>query len=359
MELILSRNLFRFILNKFRIVFYPMLYKLSIIFLLIFTVSCTQQDVVNIYSSRHYDTDLELYNRFTEETGILINLIEGSSDELIERIRNEGVNSPADIVITVDAGRLWRATQAGVLQPHGSAYLKDMIPAEMYDPEGYWIGLSERTRAIIYNRDMVSSEELAGYWELAEDKWKGRLCVRSSNNIYNQSMVASLIESRGEEQTEEWASNLVRNFARPPQGGDTDQIRAVAAGLCDVALANHYYLARLIESDNQADRDVASQVGIYFPLAEYGGTHVNISGAGIAAHSPNKENAVRFLEYLATSEAQLIFAVGNNEFPVLDGLRLPTALSQFGQYDSDAMNVSVYGTNNPRAIRLMDRAGWR
>ena len=322
-------------------------------------ISCARENEVNIYSSRHYDTDLELYRDFTEKTGIRINLIEGTSDELIERIRNEGINSPADIVITVDAGRLWRAKEAGVLQPHGSGYLNQTIPSEMQDPEGYWVGLSERTRAIIYNTETVSREELEGYWELADEEWAGRLCVRSSNNIYNQSMVASLIESRGEEQTEEWGVRLVNNFARPPQGGDTDQIRAVAAGLCDVALANHYYLARLIESDNQADLEVASKVGIYFPTADYGGTHVNISGAGIAANSPNRENAVRFLEYLATSDAQLIFAIGNNEFPVLDGLELPDVLSQFGEYDSDAINVAVYGVNNPRAIRLMDRAGWR
>jgi iron(III) transport system substrate-binding protein len=326
---------------------------------LLILASCSREDVLNIYSSRHYDTDLQLYNKFTEETGILINLIEGTSDELIERIRNEGINSPADIVITVDAGRLWRAKEAGVLQPHGSATLNRVIPSEMLDPDGYWVGLSQRTRALIYNMENVNPGELKGYWELADDEWEGRLCVRSSNNIYNQSLVASLIESRGEETTEEWAARLVENFARPPQGGDTDQIRAVAAGLCDVALANHYYLARLIQSENDEDRDVASRVGIYFPSAEYGGTHVNISGAGIAANSPNRGNAVRFLEYLATGEAQLIFAVGNHEFPVLNGIDITGVLEQFGEFEGDAINVSVYGTNNPRAIRLMDRAGWR
>jgi len=328
-------------------------------FSLFIFISCSHENVVNIYSSRHYDTDLELYKKFTEDTGIRINLIEGTSDELIERIRNEGINSPADIVITVDAGRLWRAKEAGVLQPHGSGQLDQIIPEEMLDPEGYWIGLSQRTRALIYNKDNVAPDDLKGYWELAGDEWVGRLCVRSSNNIYNQSLVASLIESRGEEQTEEWASRLVQNFARPPQGGDTDQIRAVAAGLCDVALANHYYLARLVQSENDADREVASRVGIHFPSAEYGGTHVNISGAGIAANSPNRGNAVRFLEYLATREAQLIFAVGNYEFPVLEGIDMSGVLEEFGEYEGHSINVAVYGTNNPRAIRLMDRVGWR
>ncbi|MCC5913172.1 MAG: Fe(3+) ABC transporter substrate-binding protein, partial [Balneolaceae bacterium] len=319
----------------------------------------TPQDQVNIYSSRHYDTDTELYDKFTEMTGVRVNLIEGTSDELIERIRNEGINSPADIVITVDAGRLWRAKDAEVLQPHNSERLNEVIPAEMRDDEGYWVGLSERVRGIIYRKDRVDPADLKGYWELGDTEWEGRLCVRSSNNIYNQSLVASMIESRGEVEAEEWAQRLVNNFARTPQGGDTDQIRAVAAGLCDVALANHYYLARLIQSSGSADREVAEAVGIYFPTSEYGGAHVNISGAGIAANSPNHENAVRFLEYLATSEAQEIFALANNEFPILRELEIPGVLGDFGDYESDAMNVTSYGENNPLAIRLMDRVGWR
>ncbi len=328
----------------------------SALFLL---TACSNEEVVNIYSSRHYDTDISLYDNFTEETGIQINLIEGSSDELIERIRNEGINSPADVIITVDAGRLWRAKEAEVLQPHGSDYLEDVIPDQMQEIDNYWVGLSERVRGIVYNTENVSSDDLAGYLELSNEEWEGRVCVRSSNNIYNQSLVASLIESYGEEATEEWATGLVQNFAREPQGGDTDQIRAVAAGLCDVAIVNHYYLARLMQSDTDEDIEVASRVAMYFPSIEYGGTHVNISGAGIAANSPNRENAVRFLEYLATEDAQMLYAIGNNEFPVLDGMELPEELQQFGDYDSDAVNVTAYGTNNPIAIRLMDRVGWR
>ena len=326
---------------------------------LILLSSCAEYDEVNVYSSRHYDTDVQLYDNFSEETGIRINLIEGTSDELIERIRNEGVNSPADVVITVDAGRLWRAKEAGVLQPYSSEYLSTVIRPELRDEEGYWVGLSERVRGIIYNRERVNPEDLKGYWELSESEWEGRICVRSSNNIYNQSLVASLIESYGEGAAEEWATGLVNNFARSPQGGDTDQIKAVAAGLCDVALANHYYLARLAQSTQEQDREVADKVGIYFPAAEFGGTHVNISGAGIAANSPNRRNAVRFLEYLVTEQAQLLFAVGNNEFPVLKSVEVPGVLGEFGEYESDAVNVTSYGRNNPEAIRLMDRAGWR
>lgn len=326
--------------------------------LLLFT-ACSHEEVVNVYSSRHYDTDIKLYETFTEETGIQINLIEGSSDELIERIRNEGVNSPADVIITVDAGRLWRAKEAGILQPHDSEYLFETIPNQMHELDGYWVGLSERVRGMVYNLDKVTRDDLEGYMELGNQQWEGRVCVRSSNNIYNQSLVSSLIETSGEAVVEEWAAGLVRNFARTPQGGDTDQIRAVAAGLCDVALVNHYYMARLMQSETNTDKEVVSSVEIYFPSSKYGGTHVNISGAGIAANSPNRENAIRFLEYLATEKAQLLFAIGNNEFPILDGMELPDELLKFGDYDSDAVNVTTYGTNNPRAIRLMDRVGWR
>lgn len=334
--------------------------RLIIVLLLsIFVISCSDEEVVNIYSSRHYDTDQELYDNFTENTGIQINLIEGSSDELIERILNEGVNSPADVIITVDAGRLWRAQQAGVLQPHDSDYLKQTIPESLQEVDDHWVGLSQRVRGIIYNHDTVDPSELEGYLQLADEKWNGRLCVRSSNNIYNQSLVASMIESYGEETTEEWATALAENFARDPQGGDTDQIRAVAAGLCDVAIANHYYLARLVASDDAQDQEVANAVSIYFPPAEFGGAHVNVSGAGIATNSPNRENAIQFLEYLATAEAQEIYAVGNNEFPMLEEVELPPSLDAFGEYESDAVNVTSYGMNNPAAIRLMDRAGWR
>lgn len=333
-------------------------YAILLISAFLFT-SCAEENEVNIYSARHYDTDTELYDAFTEETGININLIEGSSDELIERIRNEGVNSPADIVITVDAGRLWRAKEAGVLQPYESDVLDSVVPSEMRDTDKNWVGLSRRVRGIIYNKSSVNPENLQGYWELADEEWNGRICIRSSNNIYNQSLVASLIETHGVEDTEAWAEAFVNNFARDPQGGDTDQIKAVAAGLCDVAIANHYYLARLIASDSQEDREVAEQVGIYLPSAEFGGAHVNISGAGLAANSPNTESATQFLEYLTTEEAQELYAIANNEFSILEEIELPEVLQSFGEIESDAVNVTSYGENNPEAIRLMDRVGWR
>lgn len=324
-----------------------------------FALGCSNGEEVNIYSARHYDTDLELYERFTEQTGIEVNLIEGGSDELIERINSEGINTPADLLITVDAGRLWRGKEAGIFQAHGSESLNSRIPEHLRDPDDTWVGLSRRVRGIVYHKERVDPEELAGYRELAEAPWEDRICIRSSNNIYNQSMVASQIETHGVESTETWAAALVSNFARDPQGGDTDQIRAVAAGECDIAVVNHYYLARLMASEDESDQQVADAVAMYFPPQEHGGTHVNISGAGITANGPNNEHAVMFLEFLATEEAQELYAVANNEFPILDDMELPGVLSAFGTFESDAVNVSSYGENNPEAIRLMDRAGWQ
>lgn len=327
--------------------------------LLLFAVSCSGGEEVNLYSARHYETDLELYDQFTEETGIQINLIEGGSDELIERIRNEGVNSPADIFITVDAGRIWRAEEAGILQSVQSDILEEEIPASLRDPEGKWYGISQRVRGIIYHKERVNPDEIGGYLDLADEKWANRICVRSSNNIYNQSLVASMIERYGEEETEQWARGFVSNFARDPQGGDRDQIRAIAAGQCDIALANHYYLARLATSDDAGDQEVANAVGIYFPGSESGGTHVNISAVGVAAHAPNRENAIRFLEYLTRPEAQKFYIGDNFEYSVTKNEGRPEILDQFGSFESDQINVSVYGENNPLAIQLMDRAGWR
>jgi iron(III) transport system substrate-binding protein len=314
---------------------------------------------VNLYSSRHYDTDVALYDRFTEQTGITVNLIEGDADQLIERIKAEGRNSPADVLITVDAGRLWRAEEAGLLQPVSSPVLEQAIPAELRHPDGKWFGFSQRLRAIVYAKDRVDPSEIARYEDLADPKWRGRICIRSSTNVYNQSLVASMIEAHGVEATETWARSLVDNLARPPQGGDTDQIQAVAAGECDLSVVNHYYLVRLIESDSEEDRAVADRVGIVFPNQDGRGTHANVSGAGVVASAPNKENAIRFLEYLTTPEAQAYFAQGNYEFPVVEGVKLDPVLEQWGEIKTDRINAAKLGQNNPEAVKLMDRVGWR
>jgi iron(III) transport system substrate-binding protein len=314
---------------------------------------------VNLYSSRHYDTDVALYDTFTEQTGIVVNLIEGDADQLLERIKAEGRNSPADVLITVDAGRLWRADQAGILQPVSSPVLEQAIPAELRHPEGKWFGFSQRVRGIVYAKDRVDPSEITRYEDLADPKWQGRICIRSSTNVYNQSLVASMIEADGIEATEAWARGLVDNLARPPQGGDTDQIQAVAAGECDVAVVNHYYFVRLLESEAAEERAIGDKVGILFPNQDGRGAHANISGAGVIATAPNKDNAVRFLEYLTTPQAQAYFAQGNYEFPVVEGVKLDPVLEQWGAIKTDAINAAKLGENNPDAVKLMDRVGWK
>jgi iron(III) transport system substrate-binding protein len=312
---------------------------------------------VNLYSARHYDTDVALYENFTAATGIEVNLIEGDADQLIERIKAEGRNSPADVLITVDAGRLWRAEEAGILQPATSAVLDERIPESLRHPEDLWVGLSQRLRGVVYAKDRVEPTEITTYEDLADPKWRGRICIRSSTNVYNQSLTAAMIEANGVEATEAWASGLVANLAREPQGGDTDQIKAVAAGECDIAVVNHYYYVRLLKSAE--DAAIGDQVGIVFPNQDGRGAHANISGAGVVATAPHPENAIRFLEYLTTEQAQLYFAQGNHEFPVVAGVELDPVLASWGEIKTHHVNAAKYGANNPEAVKLMDRAGWK
>ncbi|MGM0704138.1 MAG: Fe(3+) ABC transporter substrate-binding protein [Pseudomonadota bacterium] len=316
-------------------------------------------DELNLYSARHYDSDEALYQAFTEETGIEVNVLEGDSDQLIERIQREGVASPADVMITVDAGRLWRAEQEGIFQGIESDVLAERLPESMRHPEGKWFGFSQRARAIFYNRDNFDPSQIASYEDLADPTFEGQVCIRSSNNIYNQSLLASLIEHHGAEEAEAWAQGVVDNMARDPEGGDTDQIRGVASGECDLAVANHYYYVRLLKSDDEADREAAEKVGILFPNQDGRGTHVNVGGAGVVENAPNRDNAVRFLEFLASDEAQEAFAAGNYEFPVVDGVAMDEVLESWGDFKKDDLNISVLGENNPEAIKIFDRAGWR
>ncbi len=315
---------------------------------------------VNLYSSRHYDTDRALYDNFTAETGVKVNLIEAGGDELIERVQSEGENSPADVILTVDAGRLWRAQEAGIFQPIESEVLTTAIPENFRQPDGLWFGFSSRARVIVYNKDKVDPSELSTYEALTDPKWKGRIAIRSSSNMYNQSMVASMIETDGLEATEAWAKGLVANFAREPEGNDTDQISAVADGVADIAIVNSYYVARLANSDDPTDQEVASKVGMFFPNQDDRGTHINISGGGVAVHAPHRENAIAFLEYLASPEAQALFADGNNEFPIVEGTPLNNDyLKQFVDRKVDPVHAEIIGKNNAAALQLMDRAGWR
>lgn len=314
---------------------------------------------VNVYSARHYDSDQALYDAFTEETGIEVNVLQGESDQLIERIKREGEASPADVMITVDAGRLWRAEQEGIFAPVDSEVLNERLPENMRHPEGKWFGFSQRARVFFYNPETIEPGQIATYEALADPALEGKICIRSSSNIYNQSLLASMIAHHGKEGAEEWAQGVVNNLARDPEGGDRDQIKGVAAGECDVAVANHYYYVRMLGSDDAAEREAAEAVNILFPNQDDRGTHINVGGAGLVEGAPNHDNAVAFLEFLASDEAQHLFAIGNHEFPVVEGVATDEVLASWGDFKKDDINVNVLGENNPEAVRIFDRVGWR
>ncbi|MGO2878889.1 MAG: Fe(3+) ABC transporter substrate-binding protein [Halomonas sp.] len=316
-------------------------------------------DAVNIYSARHYDSDEILYKAFTDETGIEVNVLEGDSDQLMERMQREGIASPADVMLTVDAGRLWRAEQDGLFQSVDSEVLSERLPESMRQPDNLWFGFSQRARVIFYNRDNFDPSQIESYEDLADPRFEGQLCIRSSNNIYNQSLLASMIEHHGEEGAEEWAQGVVNNLARNPEGGDTDQILGVASGECDLAVANHYYYVRMLHSDNESDREAARKVGVIFPNQNDRGTHVNVGGAGLVANAQNPENGIKFLEFLSSDGAQEIFAERNYEFPVVEGVKKDPVLESWGDFKKDELNINVLGENNPEAIRIFDRVGWR
>ena len=314
---------------------------------------------INLYSSRHYDTDEAFYSNFTKLTGIGINRIEAKAEELIERMKAEGANSPADVFITVDAGNIERANVDGLLQPVTSETLIKAIPAHLRHPDGSWFGFSKRARVIIVAKDRMKPEDVPTYESLADEKIKGKLLIRSSGNIYNQSLMGSVIAANGADKAEAWAKGIVANMARAPKGGDTDQIKAVAAGEGDVAVSNSYYLGRLINSAKPEDQEVASKVQIVFPNQGDRGAHVNISGGGVARHAKNVDGAVKFLEYLVSEEAQLLFASGNVEYPVVEGVKLPAPLDAFGSFKEDTLDAQKYAALNAEAVQIMDRAGWK
>jgi iron(III) transport system substrate-binding protein len=322
--------------------------------------SFAQDSVLNIYSSRHYQTDEALYANFTKQTGIKINRIEASDDAIIERIRNEGARSPADVLITVDAGRLWRAEQLGLFQPVKSAALESRVPANFREPGGQWFGFSLRARVIAYDKTRVKPADIPTYESLADPKWKGKICTRSSAHVYNLSLMGAMIDHLGEAKAEDWARAVRANLARDPKGGDTDQIKAVAAGECELALANSYYWARLARSAKPEDKALVEKVGIVFPNQSTWGTHVNISGAGVLKNAPHRDAAIRFLEYLASDEAQRYFADGNNEWPVVASVQVANpALPPIARIRVDAINVAVLGRNQPASQKLFDRIAWK
>jgi iron(III) transport system substrate-binding protein len=319
-----------------------------------------QDKVLNLYSARHYDTDEALYANFTKATGIKVNRIEAGDEPLLERIRNEGANSPADVLLIVDAARLAMAEQSGLFAPVRSKMLEERIPAEFRHPDGMWFGFSARARVIVYDKQSVKPDDVQSYEDLAAPRNRGRVCTRPGSHPYMLSLVSAMIEHLGEQQAEAWARGVVANFARPPRGGDTDQIRGVASGECGIALTNSYYLVRLMRSKKPEDQAVAQAVGLVWPNQKGVGTHMNISGGGLVRSAPNRENAVRFLEYLASDEAQAYFANGNNEWPVVKTVTPKNAeLAALGKFKPDPLNVGALAKNLPAAQRIVDRVGWK
>lgn len=317
-------------------------------------VSAMAAEVVNVYSARHYDTDLEVYKNFETSTGIKVNLIEAASDALIERIVNEGKYSPADLLLTVDAGRLYRAEQRGIFSATQSLALEERVPEHLRHPEGFWFGLSKRARVIIYRKADGKPEGLNNYEDLAKPEFKGKICVRSSSNIYNISLLASLVEHLGEAQAETWTKAVVSNLRRKPQGNDTVNIRSVASGECAFSIVNTYYVARLITAGDEQGQ----AVGLIFPNQGSSGAHVNISGGGILKHSPNKANALKFLEYLSEPATQELFVRGNHEYSIVKGAEMDGVLKELGEFKEDTINTSLLGENQATAVKIFDRAGW-
>ena len=317
-----------------------------------------EDKVLNLYTARHYQTDEALYENFTKATGIKINRIEGKDDALLERIRSEGDNSPADVFVTVDASRLAKADELGVFDTVDSEVLNARVPAHLHT--NTWYAFSTRARVIVYNKAALKADQVQNYEDLAAPALKGKVCTRSGSHPYNLSLGGALIARLGAEKTQAWAEGVVANFARQPKGGDTDQIRAVAAGECGVAIANSYYFARLLKSDKPADQEVIAAVGLVWPNQATTGTHVNVSGAGILKHAPHKAEAKAFLEYLASDEAQRYFADGNNEWPVVPSVKLDnTALAKMGEFKADTLPIGDIAKNVAEAQKVFDRAGYR
>jgi iron(III) transport system substrate-binding protein len=324
-----------------------------------FTAPLLSAEEVNVYSARNEALIKPLLDQFSAETGVTVNLVTAKGDALLTRLKSEGNNSPADVLITTDAGRLYRAQEAGVLQAVDSSALKAVIPAHLRSPEDYWYGLSVRARAIVYAKDRVQPAQLSTYEALTLPEWKGRICIRSSSNIYNQSLVAGMLATEGADDTAAWLAGFVPNFARPPQGGDRDQVAAVAAGQCDVAVINSYYLGAMVNSDDAKQRDAAAKVGIFWPNQADRGTHINVSGAGVTRASKNPGQAISLIEFLAREQSQQWYAETNNEYPAREGVKPSPLLASWGAFKADQVDASELGRLNAQAVMAMDRAHWK
>jgi iron(III) transport system substrate-binding protein len=337
----------------------PLVSMTALLGILLAPVSLKAAGEVNVYSARQEALIKPLLDQYSTETGVTVNLVTGKGDALLTRLQGEGRNSPADILITTDAGRLYRAQQANVLQKIDSTLLNEAIPAHLRSDDGSWYGLSVRARVIVYARDRVQPGQLSTYEDLAGAQWKRRICIRSSGNIYNQSLVAGMLATQGEQKTDAWLKAFVPNFARPPQGGDRDQIKAVAAGQCDIAVVNSYYYGAMTQSPDETERTAAAKVAIFWPDQAERGTHINVSGAGVTASARNLADAVALLEFLARAESQRWYAQTNMEYPVRADIQPSELLSSWGDFKADQLDVTELGRLNAAAVMAMDRAGWK
>lgn len=314
--------------------------------------------VVNIYTDRHYDVDVELYTQFEKENGIKVNVVEGKTQELLERLEKEGDNSIADIYFTADIARLFQAKDAGFFQPSNSEILEQNIPSHLRGEDGSWYGLTKRARVIVFSKDRVDPTQLSSYEALANPEWKGRVAVRSSANVYNQSLLASIIANCGVDDSEKWAKGVVANMYQAPSGNDRDQVKAIYAGKADVAIVNTYYVGKLLNSDDELERIAGEAVSIYYPNQEGRGAHVNVSGVGIIKSAPNKENAIKLIEFLSAKSSQTKLAEANYEYPVNPGVKASEVVQSWGDFKEDTTALSKIGSLNTTAIKVFDRAGW-
>ncbi|NEV93668.1 Fe(3+) ABC transporter substrate-binding protein [Psychroflexus sp. YR1-1] len=340
----------------------------KIIYLLlisVFVIGCKSdnkketENELTVYTHRHYESDQELFKRFEEESGIKLNIVNASADELIQKMNLEGEQSPADVLITVDAGRLYRAKSQGLLQSFSSKLVDSIVPNYLKDEDGQWVGLTKRARVVAYAKDRVDSTQLSTYADLATEKWDNKILVRSSSNIYNQSLLASIIANQGEEFAEEWAQGIVENMARAPKGNDRDQVKAVANNEGDLAIVNTYYIGKLLNSEDSSEVEAGKSVNIFFPNQETTGTHINVSGIGVAKYSPNKEAAIQFIEFLLQEEAQNIFAGSNFEYPVNPNVEPAEILKSWGDFKEDNLSLNKLGEYNKEAVIIFDKAGWK
>ena len=325
---------------------------------------CSQNEnskEINIYSQRHYDVDELQYQNFEEKTGIKVNVIKANADELIQRMKNEGENSPADLFITVDVGKLWQATDMNLLQKFEDETLTKNISSELLDKNGYWVPVTYRSRVIVYSKDRVNKEELSTYEDLANEKWKGRLLVRSSSNSYNQALMSSIVANLGSENTTKWSEGVVANFARNPKGNDRDQVKAIAAGQGDIAIVNSYYIGLLLASENEEEINAGNAISVFFPNQGEGerGAHVNVSGIAIAKNSPNRENAIELIRYLTSDEAQKTYVGNTYEFSVNPNIKPDEIVQAWGEFKKDPLDLNMLGEKRDEAIRIFDKTGWK